>query len=305
MQSALDTLVNFSAYWLFPLMIFLYVAAIGCRWLVYYTTKRQEWMAKEFEKRVENFIEERNPKSTVSFYPIAKRLLEKTYYELFRVRYTMKRRKPDFLMTLTDRVFLVKQGTAFFVNDILKPLKHIKFNDTGHPKLLSITKKAFARNPSYSKVFGLIPSSGLNDVLNILPGMFIVLGIFGTFVGIMQGLPDLGSMDLKDADGAKALMDQFLIKMAFSMNTSIVGIVFSLTSQFLNAATTPEKVYVNAVDRFEAALDALWHISSDNELPEGIEDFNESRHPDEVLAEQALNEDLILGKKKLKLTRVA
>lgn len=305
MQGALDALVGISSLWLFPLMITLYITAIACRMLVYYTTKRQEWMAMEFEKRVENFIEDRNPESSISFYVITKRLLERTYYELFRVRYTMKRRKPDFLMTMTDRVFLVKQGTAFFVNDILKPLKHIKFNDNGHPKLLSITKKAFARNPSYSKVLGIIPSSSLNDVVNILPGVFIVLGIFGTFVGIMQGLPDLGSMDLKDADGAKALMDQFLIKMAFSMNTSLVGIVFSLTTQFLNAATAPEKVYVNAVDRFEASLDALWHLSSDNELPNNLTDFNENRHPDEVLAEQAVNEDLILGKKKMKLTRVA
>jgi hypothetical protein len=301
----MDTMVVFATYWLIPCMFILFFTAIVFRSLVYYTVKRQDWFAREFDKRVDNFIEKRNPSSKISFYMITKRLMEKTYYELFRVRYAMKRRKPDFLMTLTDRLFLVQQGTAFFVHDILKPLKHVKFNNANHPKLFSTTKKAFARNPSFSKVLGIFPSATINDVINILPGVFIILGVFGTFLGIMKALPDLGTMDLKDIDASKAIMDQFLIKISFSMSTSLVGIVLSVTMSFLNAAMTPEKVFVNAVDRLEAALDSLWHLSSDNELPENLEDFNENRNPEEVLAEQALNEDVVLGKKKLKVTRAA
>lgn len=89
------------------------------------------------------------------------------------------------------------------------------------------------------------------------------------------------------------------------MSTSLVGIVLSVTMSFINAAMTPEKVFVSAVDRLEAALDAIWHLSSDNKLPENMVDFNENRNPDEVLAEQALNEDLILGKKQQKMNRAA
>jgi len=303
--SLMDTLVIFATYWLIPTMIVMFFTAIVLRVLVYYTVKRQEWFAKEFEKRVDNFIEQRNPSSNVSFYMITKRLMEKTYYELFRVRYTMRRRKPDFLMTISDRLFLIQQGSAFFIHDILKPIKHIKFNHSNHPKLFSATKKAFARNPSFSKVLGILPSSTLNEVINILPGVFIILGVFGTFLGIMKALPDLGTMDLKDIDASKAIMDQFLLKISFSMSTSLVGIVLSVTMSFMNAAMMPERVFVTAVDRLEAALDALWHLSSDNALPENMEDFNENRNPDEVLAEQALSEDVVLGKKKLKMNRAA
>ncbi len=303
--SLMDTLVIFATYWLIPTMIVMFFTAIVLRALVYYTVKRQEWFAKEFEKRVDNFIEQRNPSSNISFYMITKRLMEKTYYELFRVRYTMKRRKPDFLMTVSDRLFLIQQGSAFFIHDILKPIKHIKFNQSNHPKLFSTTKKAFARNPSFSKVLGIFPSSTLNEVINILPGVFIILGVFGTFLGIMKALPDLGTMDLKDIDASKAIMDQFLLKISFSMSTSLVGIVLSVTMSFMNAAMMPERVFVTAVDRLEAALDALWHLSSDNALPDNLEDFNENRNPDEVLAEQALNEDVVLGKKKLKMNRAA
>ena len=89
------------------------------------------------------------------------------------------------------------------------------------------------------------------------------------------------------------------------MSTSLVGIVLSVTMSFINAATSPEKVFVSAVDRMEAALDALWHLSADNNLPENLTDFDVNRNPDEVLAEQALNEDLILGKKQQKMNRAA
>ena len=74
---------------------------------------------------------------------------------------------------------------------------------------------------------------------------------------------------------------------------------------FFNAAMAPEKVFVAAVDRLEAALDSLWHLSVDNNVPENLTEFNENRSPDEVLAEQALNEDIILGKKQRKMNRVA
>ncbi len=304
-MTLLESLLNFATYWLIPTMTILFVGAVILRGLIYYTVRRQDWFAKEFEKRVDHFLDERNPASTVSFYMIVKRLMEKTYYELFRVRYAMKRRKPDFVMTVGDRLFLVKQGAAFFVHDILKPLRHIKFNDSNHPKLMSITKKAFARNPSFSKVLGLFPSSRINDVINILPGVFIVLGVFGTFLGIMKALPLLGTMDLGNIDAANKIMDEFLFKISFSMSTSLVGIVLSVVMSFFNAAMAPEKVFVSAVDRLEAALDALWHLSSDNELPEQIDGFDENRNPDEVLAEQALSEDVVLGKKQRKLTRVS
>ncbi len=286
-------------------MIVTFLAGIVLRSLVYYTVRRQEWFAKEFEKRVDLFMEERNPSSNVSFFIVVKSLMEKTYYELFRVRFAMKRRKPDFVMTVTDRLFLIQQGAAFFVHDILKPLKHIKFNESNHPKLFTTTRKAFSRNPSFSKVLGIFPSSTLNDVINILPGVFIILGVFGTFLGIMKALPDLGTMDLKDIDASKAIMDQFLLKISFSMSTSLVGIVLSVSMSFFNAAMAPEKIFVSAVDRLEAALDCLWHLSADNKLPENVVDFDANRNPDEVLAEQALNEDLILGKRKRKQQRVA
>jgi hypothetical protein len=298
-DSSIDLLIVFATHWLIPLMTFLFFSAIIFRFIIYYTIKREEWFSKEFLKRVDNFLEERDPNSNknISFYVITKRLLEKTYYELFKVRLLMKRRKPDFIMTVSDRIFLINQGAAFLVKDMLKSIMHIKYNDSNHPKLKTLTKKNFAHNPSFSKIFGIVPASALNDIINILPGIFIVMGVLGTFLGIMKALPDLGAMDLNDIDATKSVMDLFLVKISFSMSTSLVGIILSVIMSFINAGMSPEKVFITAVDKMESGLDSLWHLSTNN-LIVFNEEFDENRNPEEVLAEQALTEALILGKNK-------
>lgn len=295
--SFMDALVLFASYWLIPTMVILFSAGIVFRVIIYYTVKREEWFAKEFEKRVDTYLKERDPKQTVSFYIVCKKMLEKTFYDLFKVRFIMKRRNPDFVMTFADRIFLVKQGTAILVEDFLKHLKHLRFNEANHPRLLSTTKKIFSKNPCFNKIFGVIPASTVNDIINILPGIFIVMGVFGTFLGIMQGLPQLGNMDIGDVDASKLVMDQFLVNIAFSMNTSLIGIALSVFLSVFNASLSPEKLFVSAVERMESAFDTIWHLSANNDVPHNLIEFDEHRTPEEVLAQQAVNEELILASK--------
>lgn len=274
---------------LVPSMVSVFLLAVLLRLLIYFTIKREEWFSKEFDRRVDNYLEEGKGKDFDSFFVACKRLLEKTYYELFEVRAILKRRKPDYVMHWSDRVFLIKQGTAWMVKDLLKYLKHMRFSHESRPKLLQISKSSFQRNPCFSKVFGVLPASMLSDLLNILPGLFIVGGIFGTFIGIMRALPELGGMDLNDVQGSKLIMDQFLMNVAFSMKTSVVGIMLSVASGVINTTFSPEKIFVETVDRMEGSLDKIWHVSTNNDLPHEIPEFDEHRDPLDALAEQAVD----------------
>lgn len=292
-QGFIDVLVIFATDWLIPFMCLLFVGAIFMRILVFYTVNREEWFAQEFQKRVDGFVESDDLKTKAhSFYTISKKLLEKTYYELFEVRSYMKRRKPDFIMSFTDRVFLIQQGAAWFVRDILKQVKYLPYQRNAHPKIFEISRSTFQRNPCFNKVFGFIPTSVTTDLLNMLPGIFIVLGIFGTFLGIMKALPDLGDMDLKDIEGTKLVMDQFLLKISFSMSTSLMGIILSVTMGLLNAFFSPTKAFVTAVERMENSLYTLWNVSTNNELPSAVDEFDEHKDPVEALAEQAVNRQI-------------
>lgn len=269
-----------------------FLAGFFFRAMIYYTVRRHEWFAKEFEKRVNKFIDSEVPGKVhnVSFYALSKRVLERTYYETFAMRDRHKRRKNDAIMATSDRIFLVRQGCAWLVKDILKQLKFLKWNES-NPKLLNITKATLQHNPCFNRVFGIIPMVGLNDLISILPGLFVVTGILGTFIGISGGLSELGTMNLQDIETTKNIMDRFLHEISFAMKTSIVGIVFSLLSHVTNVIFSPERSYVSMVDRFESALDLLWYRSDNNEFPSQEKAFDEHRDPAEALAEEAVNRE--------------
>ncbi len=278
---------------LLPLMALTFVFGIAARWLIYFTVGRHEWFAREFEKRVNRFIEKEVPgeKTNTSFYLMTKKLLEKTYYEVFEIRERMKRRRNDKILTTGDRIFLIKPGCAWLVRDILKQLKFLRWHDN-NPKLINITKNTFQQNPCFNKVFGLVPIGTLNDFVNILPGLFVIGGIFGTFLGIVNGLPKLGGMSLDDVERSKQVMDGFLFEVSFAMNSSIMGILFSVLMTVFNTLTSPEKLFVSMVDRFENSLDLLWYRSNNNDFPLGEDKFDENRDPSEVLAAESLQAEL-------------
>lgn len=272
-----------------------FMAAVFClgvigRLVVWYTVRRHEWFAHEFEKRVNRYLDHEKPGQTtgISFYVLTKRTLERTFYEVFAVRERLRRRRGDGVLSFSDRVFLIKPGCAWLVRDILNQLKFLKWTkDT--PKLQHIVKATLHYNPCFNRAFGIIPIGGLNDVISILPGLFVVAGILGTFIGIAGGLQELGGMNLQDLDNTKNIMDRFLQEIAFAMKTSITGIVFSLAAHVINTVFSPDRVFVEMIDRFESALDLLWYRSENNEFPQDEKAFNEHLDPIEALAQDAVN----------------
>lgn len=134
--------------------------------------------------------------------------------------------------------------------------------------------------------------AGLNDVISILPGLFVVAGILGTFIGISSGLGDLGGMNLQDLENTKNIMDKFLHEISFAMKSSIVGIMFSLMSHIANTIMSPERAYVSMVDRFESAMDLLWYRSDNNQYPSDEKPFDEHKDAIEALAEDAVNKEV-------------
>ena len=289
-QSVVDGVVIFATDLLMPAMAIFFFVSVALRALIYYTVKREDWFSKEFSKRVQKFMSLRDEKAEQSFYVVCKRLLEITYYEVFEVRSILKRRNPDAIMTVTDRVFLVQQGSARMVSDTLKQVKYLKWGE--RPKFLEISNHVLRNNPCFNKVFGLIPVSVFNDFLNTVPGLFIVGGIFGTFLGIMKALPELGGMNLSDVEGSKVIMDNFLLKISFSMSTSIVGIILSVLMGLCNTFFSCEKIYMSTVERLESELDTLWNMCSSNKLPHEVQTFEADRDPIEVISEELIAKEL-------------
>ena len=173
-------------------------------------------------------------------------------------------------------------------------MKQIRFLKYGMqpPKLINITKATFSKNPAFNRLFGLVPSIAVNDFLNVLPGLFVIGGIFGTFLGVMKGLPELSAMDLNDPEKTKLIMDHFLVEISLSMGASITGIFLSVMMTIINTIMSPERLFEDIVDRFENSLDLLWNFSHSNEVPMGLKPFDEGADPVEALASASLSQEL-------------
>ncbi|MBC7385397.1 MAG: hypothetical protein H7301_04425 [Cryobacterium sp.] len=290
-EAVVSNVAGIAKVLLLPTLIVIFMGGFALRILVYYTVKRNEWFAREFEKRMNKFIESDHPENKISFYVTVKKLMEKTYYELFEVRAIMRRRKLDYVMAPADRLFLLQAGSAFLVKDTLRQIRFLRYGGE-RPRFVEISKTVFQNNPCFNRVFGILPAAPVNDMLNVLPSIFIIGGIFGTFMGIMKALPELGGMDLANAEATKLTMGAFLTRLSFSMATSIVGIFLSVVMTIINTFLNPERIFMEVVNRFEYSLEFLWQRCDSNMIPDNIANFDENRDAIEALAEYSVDQEI-------------
>jgi len=251
------------------------------------TVKRQSWFVREFEKRVYRALPALSNHTDLSFFHVTKNSLQKTYHEIFELRRMHGRRHPDQVMSVNDRIFLVQEGIARIVMDFLRHARYLeKHHD--HPKFLEISKSVFENNPVFGRLFGVFSVSLINNILNILPSLFVIGGIFGTFLGIIDGLPALGGMDVTDSTASKEVMDSFLMNIAFAMNSSIVGILLSVLMTIINTTTAPENTYYSIVNRFTTAIELLWNKADHNIISAADAQFIEARDRMDMEAGEAL-----------------
>lgn len=261
----INLIVQYATDYLMPFLIIAFLLAVLARIFITVVINRQQRFVKEFCKRVHHDLLI-NPDSSGSFYPLVKKFLARTYFENFELRAKYKRRNEDHIMTIGDRAFLIQDGIIRLIDDFLKHARYLHRDERLRPNFSEISNNVFSTNPVFNRVFGLFSMSRSNDVLNILPSIFIVAGIFGTFLGIMRALPELTAMDITDAAASKAVIDSFLIKISFALSTSILGIILSILMSFLNALLSPESTYVEIIDSFKSAIEILWNKCENNQL---------------------------------------
>ncbi len=274
----INFIVQYATDYLMPILLFAFGLAVVVRLMITVIINRQRRFVKEFCKRVHHDLLV-NPDTKGSFYEILKRFLARTYFECFELRAKYKRRNSDHVMTIGDRVFLIQDGIIRFIDDFLKHARYLRKEASHHPNFLEISNNVFASNPVFNRVFGLFSLSRSNEVLNILPSIFIVAGIFGTFLGIMKALPELTGMDITNAAASKVVIDSFLIKISFALSTSILGIILSILMSFLNTLLSPESTYMEIVDSFKSATEILWNKCENNQL-ENLEYKKSDRESD-------------------------
>lgn len=138
------------------------------------------------------------------------------------------------------------------------------FNCQVPPDFTELTDRVMNDDKNWTKLFGHIPIEGVSRMIDILPNLFIVFGVFGTFIGIAMALPEIANIDFNNLEGSSETLTRFVINVAFAMKTSIAGIAFSLILTFLNTFFPIQDMRERTFKKVETTLQILWyHIQND------------------------------------------
>lgn len=157
-----------------------------------------------------------------------------------------------------------KQSLTSFASGKMTTIHSIKsqidiFKSATAPYFPEVTKRILKNNPNWNRLLGFLPIEPIIKLIDILPNLFIVGGIFGTFLGITSALPLISQIDLNNMDAATPILNQFVAQVAFSMQTSIFGIIFSVTLTLLNAMFPISALRSQIFKRLNQSIEGMWY----------------------------------------------
>ena len=265
-NSMTTAIIAYGADNLMMIMIFVFFSSVILKLLMYYLLKAEYNFSSAFETRAHRYLnrEYHDGRHFNKFHEVVEYLLRKTFNESYVARRKQfRKRKEDSSVAVFNKAFLVEVGARSLIDDTLK---QTQYHDSGAvPDFKSISKYIFSSNPYFNKLWGFISIGLTNNVFSRLPSLFIIGGIFGTFLGISNGLPALKAIDPGNIAAAQATLSDFLESMTFAMYSSVVGIFLSVCFTVMNAFLPFNTMYVNLVDRFAQSLELLWKDTNSKE----------------------------------------
>jgi len=139
------------------------------------------------------------------------------------------------------------------------------FKNQTQPNFTELTHRILSQDPNWTKVMKHFSIDGVTRMIDILPGLFIVFGVFGTFIGISMALPEIANIDFNDLDKSADTLMRFVLNVTYAMKTSIAGIFFSLILTVLNTLFPIKETRYRVFKKVETSLQMLWyHIHTSN-----------------------------------------
>lgn len=261
---------------LIPLMVSMLILCLIFRFLVYKSGKIDSRYFTNFSRLIEKKLETHlKAENTIDIEKWMNQLLSSVVAELpdRTLRSDKKEKKPE---NSDENSFRYQDKETF--EDFVEGRKSIihsvrqqmdAFSSSHPPHFPDLTRKILQQDRRWTSLFGIFSIDKLSRIMDILPGLFIVCGIFGTFLGITAALPIISKIDLSNIDQAAPLLNSFVASVAFSMNTSLVGIICSVTMTVLNALFPITEVRSKVSKTLEFCFQLVWYKLHGEKLSQG------------------------------------
>ena len=270
-----------SNHHLIEFMGFILATCLSLRWLAYVSSKRNDayfsTLAREVAVNIEKDKEEKVRVHSVDTYlnQFLARLSDKLPNRSLRFKKDQPHVSGKRLVSIDGYL----SGRENFVN-LLKGESGV-FHCETPPNFSELSHRILGQDPHWSTMLRRIPVEGVSRLIDIMPGLFVVFGVFGTFVGISMALPEIAKIDFANIEGSGQTLFNFVKSTAFSMEASIAGIFFSIVMTVMNALFPIKDMRHRIHKKVETSLQTLWyhvHFSSksDDQLVEVLKSLNET-----------------------------
>lgn len=150
------------------------------------------------------------------------------------------------------------------------------------PNFTELTDRILEQDDEWNKLSGLIPVAPIARLNDIMPGLFVVFGIFGTFIGISMALPEIANIDFNNLDGSGDILTRFVLNVTYAMKTSIAGILFSLVMTFINTIAPVRGSRQKTFKKLANCFENIWYTihgkqSADDVMPLMLEELKALR----------------------------
>lgn len=138
------------------------------------------------------------------------------------------------------------------------------FVNKTQPDFAELTERILQQDKRWTTIWSKIPIDGMSRIIDILPGLFIVFGVFGTFIGISMALPEIARIDFNNLEASGVILSRFVTSVTYAMKTSIAGIFFSVVLTLLNTLFPIKGRRFGIFKKVENALHQLWYHMQDD-----------------------------------------
>ncbi|MBT3586888.1 MAG: hypothetical protein HN509_18400 [Halobacteriovoraceae bacterium] len=126
------------------------------------------------------------------------------------------------------------------------------------PNFSDLSDRILEHDQNWNKLLRFFPTDAVSRMIDTLPGLFVVFGIFGTFIGISMALPEIAKMDFNNLEGSGEILTQFVLAVTYAMKTSIAGILFSLVMTILNTAAPTTGLRRKTYKKVSNCFENIW-----------------------------------------------
>ncbi len=259
-------ILNFFSNYLIEVMGGMLIIALIARFQAYRVSKRDKvyffTLTREILVTIEKEKEQKSKIVNVENYisELMGRVGKKIPNRALRMDKRDQAEKKETILSLQDYV----GGKSGFLTNIQSEAS--VFHCQTPPNFTELTHRLLGQDEKWNKLVGPIPIEGVSRMIDILPGLFIVFGVFGTFVGISMALPEIANIDFNNLESSGSTLTKFVLNTTFAMKTSIAGIFFSVILTMLNTFSPIKDVRGRIFKQIETTMHALWyHVQQSRE----------------------------------------